>query len=101
MNDSFVGEIKRFVGNFASSGYVRCLGQQIAVAQSENLFSPLGYTCSGRGRAFALQHFRGATRTWPAPIGSLSAHLWSKKMTAAMTAMTERTPTPATKEMFE
>jgi|GEM_PF-1256151 len=64
MTSPFLGEIKMFVGTYAPSGYALCLGQQMAVAQNEKLFSVLGYTYGGSGSVFALPHFGGRV-----PIG--------------------------------
>ncbi len=60
MAQPFVGEIK-FVGfNFAPTGWAKCEGQLLPIAQNQALFSLLGTLYGGDGRTtFALPDMRG------------------------------------------
>ena len=58
--DSFIGEIRMFAGNFAPYGWAFCQGQLLPIAQNQALFSLLGTTYGGDGRTtFALPDLRG------------------------------------------
>jgi microcystin-dependent protein len=58
----FVGEIRIFAGNFAPTGWARCDGQLLPIAQNTALFSLLGYAYGGTaGVTFALPDLRGRT----------------------------------------
>ncbi len=59
-NDTFLGEIKWFAGNFAPSGFSLCDGQLLDIGSNTALFSVLGTTYGGDGRTnFALPDARG------------------------------------------
>lgn len=65
MSEPFLGEIRPFAGNFAPRGWALCDGQLLSIAQNTALFSILGTTYGGDGRAtFALPDLKGRT-----PIG--------------------------------
>ena len=63
--DSIIGEIRMFAGNFAPTGWAFCQGQLLPIAQNQALFSLLGTTYGGDGTTtFALPDLRGR-----APVG--------------------------------
>lgn len=58
--ESYMGEIKLFSGNFAPRGWAKCEGQLLPINQNQALFSLLGITYGGDGRTtFALPDLRG------------------------------------------
>ena len=58
--DSMLGEVRMFAGNFAPRGWAACDGQILPIAQHQALFSLLGTTYGGDGRVtFALPDLRG------------------------------------------
>ena len=58
--DSFLGEVKIFAGNFAPRDWAPCDGRLIPISQNTALFSLLGTTYGGDGRTtFALPDLRG------------------------------------------
>ena len=58
--DSIIGEIRMFAGNFAPTGWAFCQGQLLPIAQNQALFSLLGTTYGGNGTTtFALPDLRG------------------------------------------
>jgi microcystin-dependent protein len=58
--DAYVGEIRIFTGNFAPRGWAFCNGQLLPISQNTALFSLLGATYGGDGRAtFALPNLQG------------------------------------------
>lgn len=60
MAEPFVGEIKLFSYPFAPKGWALCNGQLLQIMQNQALFSILGTTYGGDGRAtFALPDLRG------------------------------------------
>ena len=59
MANSFMGEIRMVVFNFAPTGWAFCDGQLMPIRQNTQLFSLLGTTYGGDGRStFALPDFR-------------------------------------------
>src|SRR5690606_24771902 len=59
--DSMLGEISIFAGNFAPRGYTFCEGQELAINQNPALFSILGDKYGGDGKTtFALPDLRKA-----------------------------------------
>ncbi|HWF74383.1 MAG TPA: tail fiber protein [Solirubrobacteraceae bacterium] len=61
MADPFVAEIRIFPYNFAPSGWAVCNGQLMPISQNTALFSLLGTTYGGDGRAtFALPNLQGS-----------------------------------------
>ncbi|MEM7452909.1 MAG: tail fiber protein [Planctomycetota bacterium] len=60
MADPFIGQIQCFGFNFAPSGWAKCDGQTLSIAQNTALFSLLGTTYGGNGQTdFRLPDFRG------------------------------------------
>ena len=58
--ESMIGEIKMFAGNFAPRGWAFCEGQLLSISQNSALFSILGTTYGGDGRTtFGLPDLRG------------------------------------------
>jgi microcystin-dependent protein len=51
MSDPYIGQITMFAGNFAPKGYAFCNGQLMSINQNQALFSLLGTTYGGDGRA--------------------------------------------------
>ncbi|NOT83719.1 MAG: phage tail protein [Methylococcaceae bacterium] len=60
MADPFIGEIRRFAGNYAPEGWALCQGQLLAVAENDVLYSLIGTTYGGDGvTSFALPDLQG------------------------------------------
>jgi microcystin-dependent protein len=60
MTDAYIGEIRVFAGSFAPSGWARCDGALLPIAQNPPLFSILGTTYGGDGEVtFALPDLTG------------------------------------------
>lgn len=60
MEESFIGEIKIFAGNFAPRNWAICDGGLLSVVQYDALFSLIGTTFGGDGLAeFAVPDLRG------------------------------------------
>lgn len=60
MYEPYLGEIQWVAFNFAPKGWALCNGQLLPISQNEALFSLLGVTYGGDGRAnFALPDLRG------------------------------------------
>jgi microcystin-dependent protein len=60
MNESYLGQIMLFAGNFAPVGWALCNGQLLPISQNSALFSILGTTYGGDGRTtFGLPDLRG------------------------------------------
>ncbi|MFL6416586.1 MAG: phage tail protein [Bryobacteraceae bacterium] len=49
MNESYLGQIMLFAGNFAPIGWAFCNGQLLPIAQNQALYTILGITCGGDG----------------------------------------------------
>lgn len=61
MADQFLGEIRVFGFNFPPTGWARCNGQLLPIAQNTALFTLLGTTYGGDGAStFALPDLQGA-----------------------------------------
>lgn len=61
MTDPFLAEIRIFAGNFPPSGWALCNGQLMSISQNTALFSLLGVTYGGDGRAtFGLPNLMGS-----------------------------------------
>ena len=61
MSDQFVAEIRIFSFNFAPRGWAQCNGQLLPISQNTALFSLLGTTYGGDGKAtFALPNLMGS-----------------------------------------
>lgn len=66
MSDPFLGEIRLFAGNYAPEGWALCDGRLLGIQQNSGLFSLLGTTYGGDGRAtFALPDLRGRSAVHP------------------------------------
>jgi microcystin-dependent protein len=58
-NDSYIGAVYMFAGNFAPRGFQFCNGQLLSIAQNSALFAILGVTYGGNGvSTFALPDLR-------------------------------------------
>jgi hypothetical protein len=58
--ESFIGEVKLFAGNFTPKGWALCQGQTISINENQALFSILGTNYGGdRRTTFALPNSRG------------------------------------------
>lgn len=58
--ESYVGQIKIFAGNFPPAGWAFCNGQLLSIAENDVLFSLIGTTYGGDGQTtFALPDLRG------------------------------------------
>jgi len=63
-NDTYLGEIVPFAGNFAPQGFAICAGQLLSIQQNQALFALLGTMYGGNGvTTFALPDLRGRTIT--------------------------------------
>ena len=75
MADPFVAEIRVFPFNFAPKGWAFCDGQLMAISQNTALFSLLGTTYGGDGKAtFALPNLQGRVPMHPGQGPGLSLH---------------------------
>jgi microcystin-dependent protein len=60
MSDPYYGEIRLFAGDFAPTGWARCDGALLAIADNTALFQLIGTTYGGDGQTtFALPDLRG------------------------------------------
>lgn len=50
MDESFIGEIRLFAGNFAPMGWQFCNGQTVLIEGNEALYSIIGISYGGNGR---------------------------------------------------
>lgn len=67
--ESMIGEIKLFAGNFAPRGWMYCDGQELPIIQNQALFAILGTIYGGDGRStFKLPDLNG-----PKSGGSLTS----------------------------
>jgi microcystin-dependent protein len=75
MADPFVAEIRIFPFNFAPKGWAWCDGQLLPISQNTALFSLLGTTYGGDGKAnFALPDLQGRAPMHPGHGPGLSLH---------------------------
>ncbi|NJS11559.1 MAG: hypothetical protein HC789_14895 [Microcoleus sp. CSU_2_2] len=66
VDNTFIGEVKLFAGNFAPRGFAFAAGQPLSITQNTALFAVIGTTYGGDGRInFALPDLRGRT-----PVGT-------------------------------
>jgi microcystin-dependent protein len=79
MNESYLGQIMLFAGNFAPVGWAFCNGQLLPINQYQALFSLLGVTYGGDGittfgvpdlRGRAPIHFGQGTNVQNYPLGA-------------------------------
>ncbi len=72
--DAILGEIKMFAGNFAPTGWAKCEGQLLSIAQNSALFSLLGTTYGGDGEStFGIPDLRGRVPLGPGTGSGLSS----------------------------
>ncbi len=58
--DSYVGEIRMFAGNYAPVGWAFCDGSLVPISENETLYTIIGTTYGGDGQmTFALPDLRG------------------------------------------
>ena len=74
MADPFVAEIRIFPFNFAPRGWAFCNGQILPISQNTALFSLLGTTYGGDGKAPSRCPI---CRAAPAPCGRQPARPWA------------------------
>lgn len=75
MSNPFVAEIRILPFNFAPKGWAFCDGQLLPLSQNTALFSLLGTTYGGDGRAtFALPNLQGCAPMHPGQGPGLSLH---------------------------
>lgn len=68
MSDQYVGEIRMFAGPYAPEGWAMCDGQLLQISEYELLYTLLGTTYGGDGRAtFGVPDMRGRV---PISVGS-------------------------------
>ena len=92
MAEPFIGEIIIFAGNFAPMGWFLCQGQLLSIAQYQPLFSLLGTTYGGDGRAnFQLPDLRGRAPIGFSQGGGLSDYDLGEKGGAESTVLTINT----------
>jgi len=73
LTSPFVAEIRMFPSNVVPTGWARCDGQIIGIAQNTALFSLLGTTYGGDGKStFALPDLNGRTPLHPGQGQGLS-----------------------------
>lgn len=73
MSNPFVAEIRIFCGNFAPTGWATCDGQLLPISQNTALFSLLGTTYGGDGKAtFGLPNLQGSAPMQPGQGPGLS-----------------------------
>ena len=78
--ETFIGEVKLFAGNFAPRGWAFCDGQLLAISQNQALFSVLGTQYGGDGRtSFALPDMRGRVAVGPRRGPGLSNYKLAQK----------------------
>jgi len=74
-DNSYLGSISLFAGNFSPRGWAFCDGQLLAISQNDALFSILGTTYGGDGRTtFALPDLRGRALIGPRHGPGLSSY---------------------------
>lgn len=80
MSEPFIGQICQFGFNFAPRGWSLCNGQLIGIPQNSALFSLLGTTYGGDGRAtFGLPDFQGRGPIHQGQGSGLSPYVMGQK----------------------
>ena len=94
MADPYIGEIKMFAGNFAPRNYSFCNGQLLPIQQNTALFSILGVTYGGDGKAtFALPNLQGRVPMFWGNGPGLSQHyIGEMSGEASVTLLTSEMP---------
>jgi microcystin-dependent protein len=97
MSNPFVAEIRIFCGNFAPKGWAFCDGQILPISQNTALFSLLGTTYGGDGKAnFALPNLQGCFPMHPGSGPGLSLRdLGEASGTATVTLVASEMPSHA------
>lgn len=73
--DSYIGEIRMFAGNYAPKGWALCNGQLLSISQYSPLYAVLGTIYGGNGQTtFALPDLRGRVPLGPGQGPGLSAY---------------------------
>jgi microcystin-dependent protein len=90
MSDPFIGEIKRFGGNFAIRGFALCDGQLLAISQNTALFSILGTIyCRDGETTLGLPDLKGRTPKHPGQGPGLTNISLGEKGGVATQTLTE------------
>jgi microcystin-dependent protein len=90
MSNPFVAEIRIFGFSFAPRGWAMCNGQLLPISQNTALFSLLGTTYGGDGKAtFALPNLEGSAPVHPGQGPGLS--LYDLGQTGGSTTVTLQT----------
>ena len=94
MSNPFVAEIRMFPFNFAPKGWAWCDGQLLPISQNTALFSLLGTTYGGDGKAtFALPDLQGSSPMAPGQGPGLSLHdLGEQAGTSSVTLLVSEIP---------
>ncbi len=94
MSDPFVAEIRIFPFNFPPKGWAFCDGQLLPISQNTALFSLLGTTYGGDGKAtFALPDMQGSAPMQPGQGNGLSQrYLGEQSGTDSVTLLTSEIP---------
>lgn len=80
MSEPFLAEVRLWGLNFAPRGWAFCDGQVLSIAQNAALFSLVGTTFGGDGRAtFGLPDLRGRAALHPGQGPGLTARRWGEK----------------------
>jgi microcystin-dependent protein len=90
MSEPFLAEIRIFAGNFAPRGWAFCNGQLLPIAQNTALFSLIGTTYGGDGRATTgLPNLQGRAPMHPGRGPGLTARRLGEKGGAETVTITE------------
>lgn len=90
MSEPFVAEIRIFAGNFAPRGWAFCNGQLLPVSQNTALFSLIGTTYGGDGRATtALPNLQGRAPMHPGRGPGLTARRLGQRGGVETVTLTE------------
>lgn len=78
--DAFIGEIRAFGFNYAPQGWAQCNGQLMSIAQNTALFSILGTTYGGDGRAtFGLPNLMATAVVGVGQLTGGQAYTWGQR----------------------
>ncbi len=94
MSDPFLGEIAVVAFSYAPNGWALCNGQLMPISQNSALFSLLGTTYGGDGRAtFALPNLQGSIPVHPGQVpGSENRFLGEQAGSPSVTLTTIEMP---------
>jgi microcystin-dependent protein len=82
MSSPYIGEIRIFAGNFAPSGWAFCQGQLMPITDNDTLFSLIGVTYGGDGKAtFALPDLSGRVPIHASPANAIGSQLGVETVT--------------------